>query len=130
MLLYDLWYEDEERDGHGYNGGSKDRAGGEVFDQLYFRAPFPGDEVGQSFNTGVDDLCDPNQASHYGEDGSFGVRYVQKEAGDDHGKSRRHMDAGIVLPADKLPQAREGVRETFYPRANREFFGLHDRNLG
>jgi hypothetical protein len=129
MLSYDLWYEDEQTCDDGYDGGDKHRARSEVFDEFYFGMPLPGDDIGQSFHAGVDDLCNPDQSGHHGQDRGFGIGYMQEEAGDDHCQSRRHVDAGIVLAADELPQARQGMGEAFDPASDGEFFRLHVRGL-
>jgi hypothetical protein len=130
MLSYDLWYENEQTREDGDDGCDEYSTGREVFYIFYAWMLFEGDEVGEFFQAGVEDLCHPEETGDDGQRGGFEIRNVKQETGDDDGYGSDKMDTGVVFPANELPKAADGVGKAFYTTAQREFFGLHDRSLG
>src|SRR5579863_567831 len=124
-LSYELWDEDEQTCDDGDDGGYEHRAGGEVFNDLYFGMPFFRNLIGESFDAAVDNFRNPDEAGDDGEDGCFHAGDLQDYRGDDDGDGGREMDAGIVLAPDELADPADGMGEADETAADGESFLLH-----
>ncbi len=88
--------------------------------------PFPGNEVGHSFHAGIEQLRYPYKACHPCQRNGFETGNFQDVCGGDDRDGRHQVDTGVVLPANKLPEAGDGIGEAFYSAADRKSLWFHD----